>query len=156
MTPEFANHRLASVTFLRGPDLPLFHHMVMEILRMKHDGENLPIPDEAEAGAWTKAYSLYERLKDRTALEEYRAVQRNQWFAEDQKAWNTFIEDREIILDGLRRDVFDEHTLEHLGLQKDDLGDVLVKERNRDGEYRHPEWSNGLTGSHRRFAGGMR
>jgi hypothetical protein len=105
MTPEFANHRLASVMFLRGPDLPLFHHMVMEILRMKHDGENLPIPDEAEAGAWTKAYSLYERLKDRTALEESRAVQRNQWFVEDQKAWNTFIEDREVILDALRRDV---------------------------------------------------
>jgi hypothetical protein len=139
--PEAANRRLATAPFLQTRDLQFYDRLRLEIQRLSHPGENIPLPDPAEMGAWQRAYACYETLRDRAALEESRAVQRNQWFVEDQKAWNTFIEDRESILDALRRDVFDEFTLhEHLGLQKDDLGDALVKEPDRFGSCRHPEW----------------
>ena len=115
--------------------------LVLEIQRLAHPGESIPIPDSAEMGAWGRAYAVYEKLKDRAALEEHRSVQQSQWFVDDQKAWNQFNEDRQVILDGLRRDVFDEHTLiEHLGVQSSDLDDPLV-EPDRFGNQRHPDWA---------------
>jgi hypothetical protein len=140
-SPEAANRRLANAAFLQTRDLQFYDRLVLEIQRLSHPGENIPLPDPAEMGCWQRAYACYETLRDRAAVEEHRAVQRSQAFRDYERDWNQYIQDRESILAGLRADVFDEFTLiEHLGLQKDDLGDVLVKGRNRDGEYRHPDW----------------
>ena len=92
-------------------------------------------------GAWQRAFAVYEKLRDRAVVEETRAVERNQAFVDHERKWNEYIQDRESILAALRADVLDEFTLrEHLGLEKGDLDNVLVKERNRDGSYRHPDW----------------
>jgi hypothetical protein len=84
-SPEAANRRLANAAFLQSRDLPLYEHMVLEIQRMSHPGENIPLPDPAEMGAWQR-----ETLRDRAAAEENRAVQRSQPFWDDQKAWSQF------------------------------------------------------------------
>ena len=140
-SPEFANARFADVEFLPANHHPAYAQLVLAVQRMMRDGDNFVLPDVMEAGCWRKTFSLYQKLKDREALEEQRAIQRSQAFRDYERDWNQYIQDRESILAGLRQDVFDMIVLqEHLGLQKDDLGEVLVKERNRDGEYRHPEW----------------
>jgi hypothetical protein len=140
-SPESANRRLANAAFLQERDLPLFNHMVMEIRRLSHADERIPLPDPVEAGAWPRAFAVYEKLRDRAVVEEHRAVQHNQAFAADQREWSDYIQDRESILAGLRADVFDEHTLfEHLGLQKHDLGPPTTPETNKYGSNRHPDW----------------
>ena len=143
-SPEAANRRLVNAAFLQTRDLQFYDHMVLEIRRLSHTDENIPIPDSAEMGAWGRAYALYEKLRDRAAVEEQRAVQGGQWFVEDQKAWNEYGENLETVKAMLKRGILDEDTLtEHLDIQlPDDLSSPVTPEPNKYGSNRHPAWKS--------------
>jgi hypothetical protein len=125
----------------------LFNHMVMEIRRLSHADERIPLPDPVEAGAWQRAFAVYEKLRDREVVEQSRAVQHNQAFAADQRAWNDYVSDREQVLRMLQRGVFDEDVLiDRLDVQlPGGLGPPTTTETDRYGSSRHPEWRERAT-----------
>jgi hypothetical protein len=122
-SPEHANKRLANAAFLQTRDLESYGRLILEIQRLAHPGENIPLPDSGEMGAWGRAFAIYETLRDRAVVEEHRAVQHNQAFAADEHEWNVYIESLETVLALLRRGTLDEDTLvEHLDVKlPDDL-----------------------------------
>jgi hypothetical protein len=146
-SPEAANRRLANAAFLQTRDLQFYDRLVLEIQRLSIPGENIPLPDPVEMGAWQRAYACYETLRDRAALEESRAVLHNQAFAADQREWNDYVSDREQVLRMLQRGVFDEDTLtEHLDVKlPGDLASPTTAETDRYGSSRHPEWRERAT-----------
>lgn len=146
-SPEAANRRLANAMFLQERDLPLFRHMVMEIRRLQHADENIPLADELEASAWARTFAVYEQLRDRAVIEEHRVTQSNQEFAADQAEWRDYISSREEILGMLQRGVFDEDVLiDHLDVElPGDLGPPTTTETDRYGSSRHPEWRERAT-----------
>ena len=121
-TPEIGNKRLANCVFLQTSDMLFWNRLTLEIHQLTHNGESIPVPDPLEAGAWQRAYVLFEKLRDRAAAEERRAVQHDPALKSDQRAWDQYVSDRDQILQMLQRGIFDRDTLvEHLDLLPGDL-----------------------------------
>jgi hypothetical protein len=58
-----------------------------------------------------------------------------------EKQWNEYLKNRETIIEGLRREIFDTTILaEYLDLQPGDLKSPVMKETNRFGSNRRPDW----------------
>jgi hypothetical protein len=157
-SPESANRRLANAAFLQERDLPLFNHMVMEIRRLSHADERIPLPDPVEAGAWQRAFAVYEKLRDREVVEQSRAVQHNQAFAADQRAWNDYVSDREQVLRMLQRGVFDEDVLiDRLDVQlPGDLGPPTILKPIGTARAVIPSGASAQRGWRQLYAGGTR
>ena len=121
-SPEIGNKRLANTVFLQTSDLLFWDRLMLEIHQLTHNGESIPVPDPLEAGAWSRAHVLYEKLRDRAAAEERRAVQHDPALKNDQREWDQYVQDREVLLSVLKRGVLNEDTLtELLDVQAGDL-----------------------------------
>ena len=76
-----------------------------------------------EAGAWPKAFEIYQALK---ALDDAppdpAAIAPGIARAARDAEWNRYINDRELLVDLIRRDVINRQTCIYLGLVGDDLG----------------------------------
>ena len=122
-SPEIGNKRLANTVFLQSSDMLFWNRLMLEIHQLTHPGESIPVPDPLEAGAWSRAYVLFEKLRDRAAVEEHRAVQHDPALENDQRQWNEYGENIEAVKEMLRRGILDRDTLvEHLDVRlPDDL-----------------------------------
>lgn len=122
-SPEIGNKRLANCVFLQTSDMLFWDRLVLEINQLTHNGESIPVPAPEEMGAWQRAFILYERLRDRAAAEERRAVQHDPALKNDQRGWDQYVQDRQTVAEMLQRGIFDRDTLvEHLDLKlPDDL-----------------------------------
>ena len=121
-SPEIGNKRLANSVFLQKNDLLFWDRLMLEIHQLTHPGENVPVPAPEEMGCWQRAFILYERLRDRAAAEERRAVQHDPALKNDQREWDDYVNSREQVIQMLQRGILDRETLtEHLDLQPGDL-----------------------------------
>jgi hypothetical protein len=141
-TPEAHDRRLAYCAFLQDRDVRYFDELVSHIRGMVRDSDDIQLPAVSEMGAWGKAYGLYCALKRRERKDAATALPEQQAFIAFEHAWNNYIRDREIILDGIRRDILDEQLLiEHLELRlPDDLAEPTTKEPDRFGNKRRRDW----------------
>ena len=122
-SPEIGNKPLANTVFLQTSDMLFWDRLMLEIHQLSHPGESIPVPDPLEAGAWSRAYVLYENLRDRAAAEERRAVQHDPALKNDQREWDQYVQGRQTVAEMLQRGIFDRDTLTgHLDLKlPDDL-----------------------------------
>ena len=122
-SPEWINRRLAGAMSIPEADIPAFHRILMDIRRLQHADENFAIEDRSAAGAWDRAFAVYEVLRDRAAAEEHRVVQRSQASLDDERMWSEYVENIETVKAMLQRGILDRDTLtEHLDLKlPDDL-----------------------------------
>ena len=121
-SPEIGNKRLANCVFLQTSDLLFWDRLMLEIHQLSHPGESIPVPAPEEMGAWQRAFILWERLRDRAAAEERRAVQHDPALKNDQREWDDYVNSREQVLQMLNRGIFDRDTLvEHLDVLPGDL-----------------------------------
>ena len=127
LSPENINNRLKNTQFIGGPaDRAFFDDLINRIGSMaeRHQRDvKRFMPDANEAGAWPKAFEIYQALK---ALDDAppdpAAIAPGIARAARDAAWNRYINDREILIDLIRRDVITRQTCIYLGLVGDDLG----------------------------------
>ena len=147
-SPEIGNKRLANTVFLQTSDMLFWDRLVLEINQLSHPGENVPVPAPEEMGCWQRAFILYERLRDRAAAEERRAVQHDPALKNDQREWDQYVQDFQTVLEMLQRGIFDRDTLvEHLDLKlPDDLESPMpAPQIVRPHEYLCPTMQTGKT-----------
>jgi hypothetical protein len=132
--PERFDAHLSGLEFL-----PAAYHFALaelerRILGMKRESDTFIIPDANEAGAWAKAFSIYQSLKRRDADEARRAAPAQRAFLDDQKAWREYIDDRNRLLSMLRHGEVDEHICGvHLDLKTDDVAGPMDETNARYG-----------------------
>ena len=93
--------------------------LILEIHQLTLAGERIPIPEPTRSvGPWSRASVLFEKLRDRAAAEERRAVQHDPALKNDQREWDQYVQDRQTVAEMLQRGIFDRDTLvEHLDLK---------------------------------------
>jgi hypothetical protein len=75
---EAWNRQIGSMEFLPSAYHFAFDQLVGDIRRLARDTDELTLPSANEAGAWSSAYSIYEKLKERQLKAEQSAHERNQ------------------------------------------------------------------------------
>ena len=125
--PETINRRLKESMFITtAADTAYFENLIIRIRSMaeRHQREvGRFIPSISEAGAWSKAYAIYEafmRLENEPP--DAAAIAPGIARAAMERAWNRYINDREFLIELLRRDVVTKQTCFYLGLGGNDLG----------------------------------
>lgn len=137
-----ANKMLNSLEFISGPSAEnMWHHLVVEIERMRRPFDDFSMPSIAMPYAWRRAWNIYSALCNREAVpHDPDASEMRQ--AADHREWNEYLNCRAQFLEYVRRGDIDETTAQFLGLVPGDLGPVH-SENSDDimrGLDRHPEW----------------
>jgi hypothetical protein len=138
---EAWNRQIGSMEFLPSAYHFAFDQLVGDIRRLARDTDELTLPSANEAGAWSSAYSIYEKLKERQLKAEQSAHVEGVRVQNYEKRWNDYLKNRDTIIEGFRREIFDSTILaEHLDLAPGDLNSPVMKETNRYGSNRRPDW----------------
>jgi hypothetical protein len=131
-SPEAINGRLQKTEFLtHHADLSFFDNLLTRIRSMERPGDNLGphIPSPHEAGAWRKAYEIYEALTKRAnEPPDPHVLARATNYASVEAAWNTFLVQRTMMLEYARRGTLTEDACVYLGLEPGDLGPAVSKD----------------------------
>jgi hypothetical protein len=125
---QFLNRRLGNQQFLtHAADLRYYDNLVAQVNGLARPGENLSIPDVAEAGAWTRLYSLYLALKRRAAAEPNRdTVFVAPHSASDRLEWDQYVSSLTELQAIARRENSWPILSEYLNLGPGDLGDPVA------------------------------
>jgi hypothetical protein len=132
---------LADVEFLSQQYHHAYDELVRQIHALKRANDTLSLPTVNEAKAWQRAYSILSGLRRRERKEAAEAAPQQAAFNAFEAAWNNYLQNLEIIREGLKRGIFDEQMLvEHFDLQAGDLANPVLKEANRYGNNRRHDW----------------
>jgi hypothetical protein len=140
-SPEAWNRQMGGREFLAPAYHAPFEQLILEIRRLARETDELTLPDVNAAGAWARAYSVYEMLRDRHLKAEQQAHVEGARVQNYETRWNDFLTNRTTIIEGLRREVWDTTVLaDVLDLLPGDLDPPTLKETNKYGSNRRPDW----------------
>jgi hypothetical protein len=128
--------------FISGPDAEHYwHELLCKIQELRRPGDSFHIPEPNAAGAWSMAFAIYERLRDRSRLprspEQISNALRNQ---EMERVYNEFLDNLAHLVTLTKRDVLDKQTLSYIGLREGDLASPAVVDQNSRGDGRRSDW----------------
>jgi hypothetical protein len=127
---EQLNVKMAHVEFLNSPaHLRYFDDLVASVLAMASvQGRTVSVPSANEAGAWQKAYALYETLlREQNKPAHAEITARNNANAANEREWNHYTENRERLIQQVRIDLTQVRR-EYLGILETDLADPMVED----------------------------
>jgi hypothetical protein len=145
-SPEHVNERMSRQERISHPaDVTFFNNLIAGIAGLTRPGEQHPVPDVNEIGAWRKAYSLYEALKLRESQTRTKAatdLRFASFAAEMNRAWTDYNSNvtwlREF--EGRNRGEWKLLT-EWVGITEDDLSDPVPRAGSEHAQYgRFPDW----------------
>jgi hypothetical protein len=144
-TPEFLNRRLSNYEYISHPaDIEFFAALIRDIRKMERHGDNLTklIPEISLPHAWSRAYRIYEALKQRDEIPPDPAIaEEKARHAAREADWNRFINQRVQLLEFARQGRLDNTMALYLGLKPGDLDSPTTNDPDavRSGG-RHPDW----------------
>jgi hypothetical protein len=139
-----AVHRLMlGLEWLNGPAAENnFHHLTCAISQLRRDGDTFVVPEPNVPYAWRGAWDIYQRLRarDRIPRAAEKVAEEARMF-EMGKVWNTYLNERQELLNQARYGGLDEDAHRYLGLHPADLGPVMSDDRE-DAPYggRRRDW----------------
>lgn len=152
MTPgdhENINVRLRDQQFITHPaDIEFHRRLCLTILQLAGPDSDLAnqLPRATEAHAWSRAYAIYQTLKNREkrppSPEKLAQIDTARVMANIDRWWNDYLRQRLEFFELVRRDEIDNRTAIYLGLQAGDLESPANEdpEQVQHGFVRHPAW----------------
>jgi hypothetical protein len=141
---EKQNNLMKGKMFIEGPTAEkLWQNLCCQIamLRYGHPPDSFVLPDMNEAGAWNKAWEIYQVLKRRRE-QPAAPEQIARYIAQrsSDEAWNRYVHNREEIISykqhyGLTGDI-----ASYIGLEPGDLDDPVSRDPNLKFDGRLPDW----------------
>jgi hypothetical protein len=140
------NGLMANSYFIEGvAAVEAYRQLKTHISMLQRPFDRFELPAENEAGAWKKAWAIYEKLRNRDleppAPEKVAEAVR---FQALEREYNQYLVDRGEILELVRRDAINEDAAQWLGLIPGDLNPPVVKSADNDcrGDGRRPDWQD--------------
>jgi hypothetical protein len=144
--PEALNRRLAASVFLTHPaDRVFFDALICRIRGMAHDQKRdieKYLPDVNEAGAWSRAFAIWEALViEQNKPTDPQVRVRVMANAATEQEWNRYIGAREHLISHAQRDMT-KLIREYLGLKHGDLDTTMTPAPNGNFDIRRPGWED--------------
>jgi hypothetical protein len=121
------NRLMSGLEWLNGPAAENnYHHLTCAISQLRRDGDVFVVPEPNTPYAWREAWTIYLRLRARAQIPPAaEKIAEGARALEVSKLWNTFLIERQDLLDQARYGGLDEDAHRYLGLHPADLGPVM-------------------------------